>query len=526
LSLIDPVKLASAFMSQVTAEMIERGRSARGEEARQRRVLTFRLREAREKLTSNGEHRAFDTELLRLFAHSRVAATPAMVVLAAIIGMTAVLWVSPATVLCWLALIASVMALQYRFARRFLARGETPVSVGLWRRIFALAETIQGTVWSFIVVLLLNGNDPNARTFVLFVLLLVAAMTAMISSTIPIAVYGGLMPLTIAVITYMRPSGSYDTVLLTVVGAGAQLYFVVLANRLYSTSVDTLSFRAEKDLLIAELEQAKAKAEEAARLAEEASLAKSRFLATMSHELRTPLNAILGFSEVMKGELFGEHHVPAYREYANDIHSSGQHLLMLINEILDLSRVEAGRYELREEAVTLAYVVEECSHLLSLRAKKRGLAVSEAIEQDLPRIWGDERAIRQIVLNLLSNAIKFTPPGGTIVMKVGWTATGGQYFAIRDSGPGIPEAEIATVMSSFGRGSMAQKNAEEGSGLGLPIVKGLVELHGGTFTLKSKVREGTEVIVVFPPERVMNALPHLDPGAPQPARPRQRSKAA
>jgi two-component system cell cycle sensor histidine kinase PleC len=146
---------------------------------------------------------------------------------------------------------------------------------------------------------------------------------------------------------------------------------------------------------------------------------------------------------------------------------------------------------------------------MSLRADKRSVVIREAIESELPRLWADARAVRQVILNLLSNAIKFTPQGGQIFIKVGWTAAGGQYFAVRDTGPGIPESEIPIVMSSFGRGTLAQKNAEEGTGLGLPIVKGLVELHGGTFTLKSKVREGTEVIVVFPPERVMTALPQM-----------------
>jgi two-component system cell cycle sensor histidine kinase PleC len=179
--------------------------------------------------------------------------------------------------------------------------------------------------------------------------------------------------------------------------------------------------------------------------------------------------------------------------------------------------VEAGRYDLREEPVNLAHVVEDCTHLLTLRANKREIRLQEAIERDLPRIWADERAIRQVVLNLLSNAIKFTPQGGSVVIKVGWTAERGQYLSIKDTGPGIPEAEIPIVMSSFGRGTLAQKNAEEGSGLGLPIVKGLVEMHGGSFTLKSKVRQGTEVIVVLPPERVIDAMPQLDPDFTSPA---------
>ena len=226
----------------------------------------------------------------------------------------------------------------------------------------------------------------------------------------------------------------------------------------------------------------------------------------MSHELRTPLNAILGFSEVMKSEIFGAHAIPVYKEYSADIHNSGVHLLNLINEILDLSRIEAGRYELNEEAVSLVHVVADCHHLLKLRASSRGIAIHEAFEQSMPRIWGDERATRQIVLNLLSNSIKFTPQGGEIWLKVGWTASGGQYLSVKDTGSGIAEDEIPIVLASFGQGSNSIKSAEQGAGLGLPIAKSLIDMHGGTFTLKSKLRIGTEVIVTFPPERVMSAL--------------------
>jgi len=183
---------------------------------------------------------------------------------------------------------------------------------------------------------------------------------------------------------------------------------------------------------------------------------------------------------------------------------------------------------LKEEPISLANIAEECRHLLGLRAKNRDIEIDEQLDANLPRIWADERAVRQVTLNLLSNAIKFTPQSGSIAIKVGWTSSGGQYLSIRDTGPGIPEEEIPVVLSSFGRGSLAQKNAEEGTGLGLPIVKGLVELHGGEFQLRSKVREGTEAIVIFPPERVMDALPQLDPTmpAPQPASPKRPAAAA
>jgi two-component system cell cycle sensor histidine kinase PleC len=216
----------------------------------------------------------------------------------------------------------------------------------------------------------------------------------------------------------------------------------------------------------------------------------------------------------MKTEIFGPHSVPAYKDYCGDIHNSGVHLLGLINEILDLSRIEAGRYELNEEPVGLTGVVAECGHLLQMRAKTRGLTIHEVFESDMPKLWADERAVRQICLNLLSNAIKFTPQGGEIWLKAGWTASGGQYMSVRDTGPGIPEEEIPIVLASFGQGSNSIKSAEQGAGLGLPIAKSLTDLHGGTFSLKSKLRIGTEVIITFPPERVMSALAPLEQPAP------------
>jgi two-component system cell cycle sensor histidine kinase PleC len=190
------------------------------------------------------------------------------------------------------------------------------------------------------------------------------------------------------------------------------------------------------------------------------------------------------------------------------------HLLGLINEILDLSRIEAGRYELNEESVSLPGIVEDCHHLLKLRATNRGITIHEMFETELPRLWADERAIRQICLNLLSNAIKFTPQGGEIWLKVGWTASGGQYLSVKDTGSGIAEDEIPIVLASFGQGSNSIKSAEQGAGLGLPIAKSLIDMHGGTFTLKSKLRIGTEVVVTFPPERVMSALGPMSEDAP------------
>ncbi len=350
------------------------------------------------------------------------------------------------------------------------------------------------------------GVDESSGTFMLFVMLLVVAVSSMLASSLPMAVFAATFPVTAAIALDFALQGTLRDYILAIMAVTAQGYFAVLAYRLYSTTLATLVARAEKDALIGELEQAKAISDEARQRAEAANISKSRFLAQMSHELRTPLNAILGFSEVMKTEVFGAHSVPAYKEYSADIHNSGVHLLGLINEILDLSRIEAGRYELNEESVALVAIIEDCHHLLKLRAANRGITIHEMFEADLPRIWADERAVRQICLNLLSNAIKFTPQGGEIWLKVGWTASGGQYMTVKDTGPGIPEEEIPIVLASFGQGSNSIKSAEQGAGLGLPIAKSLVDLHGGTFVLKSKLRIGTEVVVTFPPERVVAAM--------------------
>ena len=502
-------------MDEVTAEMIERGRNGDPDEAARRRKMSLKLKHARHALTNMpADDCAPYDSMVRLFAQTAKSATPAVAAVTLFVGVAAHFWAPVDQLVIWGALSLGAITLRFALAAAYLNFRKPEKSAALWRALFTLSEAFSGGTWALIVAAMMKSPNPDTVNFTLILVMLVAGMISMVGLAIPVAVGAGLAPIVIAIVLQIGLRTPQQTLILALLCTGVLAYFVALANRLHRSALASLSYQEEKDALIAELEQAKLNSDEARRRAEGANLAKSRFLATMSHELRTPLNAILGFSEVMKAELFGPHDIPTYKEYSNDIHASGQHLLMLINEILDLSRVEAGRYELKEEAVSLPGVVEECRHLLALRAKNRAITVTERLDGDLPRIWVDERAVRQITLNLLTNAIKFTPHGGEITIKVGWTTSGGQYLSIRDTGPGIPEEEIPVVLSSFGRGAMAQKNADEGTGLGLPIVRGLVELHGGEFQLNSKVREGTEVVVVFPPERVMNALPSLDPDAP------------
>ncbi|MCX7321621.1 MAG: ATP-binding protein, partial [Hyphomicrobiales bacterium] len=463
--------------------------------------------------STSGTRPAFDRELLRQYAQTRLSGS--LVVTLLVVGTAIVfgIWMQPLPAAVWACGMLCIQAAILRTCNRYLAEQPSPNATHKWRTRFMVLDLLYGLAWTIILVHP-TGTDIAANSLTMFLMLLVVAVSSMLASSLPIAAIAATAPVTFGVALSFILRGNFDSYVLGALSVAAEGYFILLAQRLHSTTLAALEARAEKDALIGELEQAKAISDEARHRAEAANVAKSRFLAQMSHELRTPLNAILGFSEVMKSEIFGAHAVAVYKDYSGDIHNSGVHLLNLINEILDLSRIEAGRYELNEEAVSLEHVVADCHHLLKLRATSRGITIHEVFEHGMPRVWGDERACRQIVLNLLSNAIKFTPQGGEIWLKVGWTASGGQYLSCKDTGSGIAEDEIPIVLASFGQGSNSIKSAEQGAGLGPPIAKSLIDMHGGTFTLKSKLRIGTEVIVTFPPERVMSALAPVTDDAP------------
>ncbi len=495
------------------ASATDRKTALNRERAAYRRKVSGTVRAQRERLMSmTGTKPAFDYELLLTFSRNRLSATLVVPLLVAVVSSAALLWIDLVKVLAWAALMLAVHFGMILFCLRFSKLPMAAVSVREWTIRFISADFVGGIAWASVFLLAPTGTDlDNGIDIFLFATTLIAvSATTMLASTIPSAAVAGTIPVTLMLTAIYLSRGELLYVALAVMAIGAQVFFLILASRLYSATLTMHEYRAEKDLLIAELETAKAFSDESRRRAEEANLAKSRFLATMSHELRTPLNAILGFSEVMKNGVLGPIGNESYRDYAANIHSSGQHLLNLINEILDLSRIEAGRYELYEEPVNLVAVVEECCHLLQLKARGKGLTISEKYQRELPRIWADDRAIRQIALNLVSNAIKFTPSGGEITVQVGTSGDGGQFLSVRDNGPGIPEEEIPIVLSSFGQGSLAIKGAEQGAGLGLPIVQALVQMHEGTFALRSRLREGTEAIAFFPQSRVMEALPPIN----------------
>ena len=260
---------------------------------------------------------------------------------------------------------------------------------------------------------------------------------------------------------------------------------------------------ADLSVLARKLDQARREAEETRGLAEAASRAKSEFLAHMSHELRTPLNAILGFSEIMDQEYFGPLGSPRYTEYNRNVLDSARHLLSLINDILDLSKIEAGRYELEEEHVDLTRIIDPVIRLVRERALRKDLTLKTAIDR-LPPVMGDERALKQILINLLTNAVKFTERGGEIEVTGREEQDGDIVMTVRDTGVGIAADQMEKVLEPFGQTRNAYMAGESGTGLGLPITRSLVNLHGGTLELQSQPGVGTTVTIRLPAFRVIH----------------------
>ena len=235
--------------------------------------------------------------------------------------------------------------------------------------------------------------------------------------------------------------------------------------------------------------------------AETANRTKSEFLANMSHELRTPLNAIIGFSDVIKKSLFGPLN-ERYRDYATDIFNSGTHLLKLINEILDLSKLEAKQAELYEEDVDLAAIIQSCIHLIEPQAQAAKVQLLSAVDGNVPSIRADDRRMRQILINLVSNAVKFTPEGGQVRVSAS-LAHGGVSIIVKDTGIGMAPDQIPHALESFRQIDSKLSRKYEGTGLGLPLTKHLVELHGGSLTIESKLDRGTTVTCFLPSERLV-----------------------
>jgi signal transduction histidine kinase len=278
--------------------------------------------------------------------------------------------------------------------------------------------------------------------------------------------------------------------------------------------VDNCFHRRELHATTANGHEALKSAEEAV---DQANRARVEFLAKVSHELRTPLNAIIGFSELMMHGVLGPLGNEQYRDYVEDIHASGRHLLDIINDILDFAKAEAGKLLLLESDVNVHQVAVALERLVGPRARDAGLVLNNRVPPDLPKLSCDERKLKQMLLNLLTNAVKFTPSGGTVDIEAGCGADG-IVLGVRDTGVGIDKSDLNRVLQPFVQVENTLNRRQEGTGLGLALVKAMVELHDGRINLESEVGGGTLVQLIFPPERAIAQAKDSSLVAPYPKR--------
>jgi two-component system cell cycle sensor histidine kinase PleC len=425
-----------------------------------------------------------------------------MPALAAVICVMFHRWVSTPVLATWFAIVV-ISCLPLAFvARRFghlHSTSQYPHRIVAVSTMAYLAFTLG---WSSLGVFLWVRDGDLPRLIVIMLLACtVAGNGALVGPSRELSITSYISYGAVLILTPLQ-AGEFTYNGLSVLAVLYIGYMTFMSRQIYLTARDMLLLRYEKNDLIEALALSKDESDRAREHAEHASRTKSQFLANMSHELRTPLNAILGFSEMITSRIFEKAPEKQY-EYAGLIHSSGFHLLTLINDILDLAKIESGSWSLREKNVDLAALIAETRAMLEPRATAGGCEMLTRIDATLPLIIGDERSVKQILLNLVSNAVKFTPPGGRITMFAYLQQDDAVCFGVGDTGVGIAEVDQTRVFENFGQGRHDVVTADKGTGLGLPIVRGLVEAHGGRIALDSAVGEGTTVTVYLPASRTL-----------------------
>ena len=410
-------------------------------------------------------------------------------------------WVSPLWLGVWYAHVMLGMGAQLFMIKHFPQGDLAPDEARRWTWIASATNLFFVANWTSLGwYLWVPGNEFNHMLIAIVLVATVTVQATLAGASRKLAVPAFCLYAVVMALVPLQEH-SAQSLYLAIVTPFYVWYIATIARQNHSRARAAIVLVEERNALLAELVMAKIESDRGRERAEAASLAKSQFLANMSHELRTPLNAILGFSEVISTRMF--HDTPERNyEYAGLINSSGHHLLALINDILDLSKIEAGRWKLDEGAVDLHRVADDALQLVQWRAKDANARLENAIDPETEMVYGDERAIKQILLNLLSNAVKFTPEQGCVTAFACLGPDGGMVFGVADTGVGIAPEDQSRVFDSFGQGKHDIALPEKGTGLGLSIVKGLAEAHGGHVTLESEVGKGTRVSVHLPQTRV------------------------
>jgi signal transduction histidine kinase len=414
------------------------------------------------------------------------------------IGVLAWIRTGAGWALLWTAAVAAIGIARMQLTRCYRAARE-PREPRRWGLLFGIGAWANGALWGAVCAAAVVVGDPALRLGVPALAFGYGVSVAARGATLPAVGIGQLLLVVLPFAAAGLATGDrFDAAFaaLALLATPAPLSITLHIGR---QARQLMLATAEKDRLLAEL-AAKSEAAEAA------GRAKSRFLADMSHELRTPLNAVIGFSEVMAGEIYGPLGCPRYREYASDIRDGGAHLLAIVNDLLDLAKIEAGGMELGEDRVVVAELVAAALRQVEGRAAEKGVRLAAEPAGDLPPLLADRLRVLQMLLNLLSNAVKFTPRDGTVRVSAALRPDGGLELAVADDGPGMSAADLARALEPFGQAtSTPAAERAAGTGLGLPLTKRLVEAHGGALVLGSAPGRGTRAALVFPASRVARA---------------------
>jgi two-component system cell cycle sensor histidine kinase PleC len=406
-----------------------------------------------------------------------------------------------ALALCFVAIVCAAVLITHLAVRRFDRErrdGMDQKGDARWLVRLLLLNVLLSSTWGMAPWLLWReGNFLNHAVLLLICLAAVARFLVNRSNHVSFLL-ASFLPM--AGMLFLRCVMSLDPVDLVLAGV-IVLYTiqVILDSRQISHRWDQeAQTRFSHEDLSRELEEARDEALIKRAEAEAANASKTAFLANISHELRTPLNAILGFSELIARECLGPVGSPRYKEYANDIHNSGTHLLSLINDLLDVAKIEAGRMEVEPQMVETERTLESALKFVASKARDRGQTLTIAVDPNAAVLYADERALKQIVINLVSNAVKFTQDGGRIEVSAARNAQGDFQLVVTDNGPGITREKIDRVFKPFTQGDNRYDRQSGGTGLGLALVRGLCELHGGRAWIESEPGRGTRAFVVLP----------------------------
>ena len=449
------------------------------------------------------KHDEIRVELLKALYRRFDDPAPLAVVAVLALAYMASDWVPWPTLAGWTTVILVILSLWFIFARRFRTGNWRKADVGRWHLTFLTLTLATGIAWGGGLVMMFDPQKP--LVFIGLCILLAGLCAHALSS------FSQSMPLFLA---FTLPVYGLYSARLVATGDTVHLFTAIALTLLMATlwSIATGLHRSFSERVSLQLQNSKLARElkVAWRETEEKSQAKSRFLANMSHELRTPLNAIIGFSDVMRNNVFGELGSSKYDTYIEDIHRSGEHLLHLIAEILDVAKIESGENKLTESVVDSRQLFVDCLKLTHQRAVEREIDLSLDMPGWLPQLRIDKTKFCQIILNLVLNAVKFTPSFGSVDLRARVDRAGQLIVEVEDTGIGMEQSEITQALMPFVQLEHVSPHGDQGAGLGLPLVKSLVELHQGTLSIKSVLGKGTTATVVLPKERVILATQPAD----------------